>query len=67
MKAPADPFAAQSIKAVANGAFSYAMPRVGWRGFAALSEADETMKGPDGEMKSIEIGALMWVRVVDME
>ncbi len=65
--APSGPFVTQVIKADGNGVFAYAMPRAGWWAFAALSESDKTMKGPDGKDKPIEIGALMWVHVTDMK
>ncbi len=64
---PADPYVTQVIKADKNGVFSYAMPRAGWWGFAALNEASWTMKDPDGKDKPIEIGAVYWVRVRDMK
>jgi cobalt/nickel transport protein len=67
IKPPADPFITQVIKADANGVFSYAMPRAGWWGFAALSEGDEKMKNPEGEDVPVEIGAVMWVRTRLME
>ena len=57
----------QVIKADVNGVFTYAMPKAGWWGFSALNEADHTLKGPDGKDKSIEIGALIWVKVEDMK
>ncbi len=63
---PADAFITQVVKADGNGVFSYAMPRAGWWGFAALSEADWTMK-QDGQEKGIEIGAVYWVRTRDMK
>lgn len=66
VKAPADPFIAQVVKTDANGVFAYAMPRAGWWGFAALGEDDRTLTGPDGAEKHIEIGAVLWVRTVDM-
>jgi cobalt/nickel transport protein len=66
--APAGPFITQVIKTDANGVFSYAMPKTGWWGFAALSEDENTMINPaDGKEYPVEIGALIWVRVVDME
>ncbi len=64
---PADPYITQVIKADANGAFSYAMPKAGWWAFAALLEGDERMKNPEGKMVGVEQGALIWVRVVDMK
>jgi cobalt/nickel transport protein len=64
---PADPFITQVIKADGNGVFSYAMPKAGWWGFAALSEADQKMKNPEGEDVGVEIGAVMWVHTHNME
>ena len=63
---PADPFVTQVVKADANGVFSYAMPRAGWWGFAALNEADWTIKH-DGQDKGVEIGAVYWVHTRDMK
>ena len=56
-----DPFHIQVIKADANGVFTYAMPKEGWWGFAALEEGDEKMKAPDGKISVVEIGGLIWV------
>lgn len=64
--APADPFITQVVKADAGGVFSYAMPRAGWWGFAALSEADWKLK-LDGVEKGVEIGAVYWVHTQDMK
>ncbi|WP_305046540.1 DUF4198 domain-containing protein [Geoalkalibacter sp.] len=63
--APADPFITQVIKADADGVFHYAMPRAGWWGFSALSEADWTIER-EGEAKKVEIGAVFWVQTRDM-
>ena len=60
-------FTTQVIKAGPDGIFSYAMPRAGWWGFAALVTSDETMASPDGEQVPIELGGLMWVHVEDLE
>jgi len=59
-KAPTDYMVTQAIKADANGVFTYAAPRPGWWGFAALNTADEKIKG-----KNVEIGAVLWVRFHD--
>jgi cobalt/nickel transport protein len=67
IKPPADPFITQVIKTDGNGVFSYAMPKAGWWGFAALSEADQKMKNPEGKEVGVEIGAVMWVHTRDME
>ncbi len=64
---PSDAFTTQVIKADSNGLFAYAMPRAGWWGFAALITGDERMAGPDGQDVDVELGALMWVKCVDME
>jgi cobalt/nickel transport protein len=66
VKAPSDPYVTQVVKADKNGVFTYAMPRAGWWGFAALSEASFKLK-KDGKQKSVEIGAVYWVRTIDMK
>ncbi len=65
--APADPFVTQVIKADASGQFSYAMPRAGWWGFAALIDGDKPMTAPDGKPAKVELGGLIWVKAVDMK
>ncbi len=66
VKWPADPMITQVVKADKNGVFSYAMPKAGWWGFAALNEDEEKIKH-NGEPKSVEIGAVIWVRTHDMK
>lgn len=66
VEAPADPYVTQVVKADAKGVFTYAMPRAGWWGFAALSEASYKLKH-DNQPKSVEIGAVYWVKTVDMK
>jgi len=66
VKPPADAFITQVVKADAQGVFTYAMPRAGWWGFAALVEGDRKMPGPDGNMVDTELGGLIWVRTRDM-
>ncbi|HEY6629943.1 MAG TPA: DUF4198 domain-containing protein, partial [Rhizobiaceae bacterium] len=66
VKAPNPAFVTQVIKADGEGAFSYAMPRAGWWGFAALAEADAPMTGPDGGPAPVEHGGLIWVKATDM-
>ena len=65
VRAPADAYITQVLKADGQGIFTYAMPRTGWWGFAALSESDEKIKR-DGADKAVEIGAVYWVRTADM-
>jgi cobalt/nickel transport protein len=66
VKAPAGPMVTQVIKADPNGVFTYAMPRAGWWAFAALNTDENKMKH-NAEEKSVEIGAVFWIRVHDMK
>ena len=66
VRPPSDPYLTQVVKTDANGVFSYAMPRAGWWGFAALNEADWKLQ-KDGIAKGVEIGAVYWVRTIDMK
>lgn len=63
---PADAFITQVVKADANGVFTYAMPKQGWWGFAALNEDDKKLKH-EGKEYPVEIGAVLWVRTYDMK
>lgn len=58
---PNDFMITQTIKADQNGVFTYAVPKQGWWGFAALNEADFTLKTAAGEEKPVELGAVIWV------
>lgn len=58
--APDDLMITQTIKADANGVFTYAAPKAGWWGFAALNTADYTLP-VDGVQKDVELGAVIWV------
>ena len=62
----ADAYVTQVIKADANGTFSYALPRAGWWGFAALLEGPEPVPNPSGEPVPLEQGALIWIFARDM-
>lgn len=64
---PADPFITQVIKADLFGVFTYAMPKAGWWGFAALVEGDSLMENPEGKKVDVELGGLTWIKCVDME
>jgi cobalt/nickel transport protein len=66
VKWPADPMITQVIKADQNGVFTYAIPKAGWWGFAALNEDDEKIEYK-GKPKSVEIGAVLWVKTYDMK
>jgi nickel transport protein len=65
-QAPTDYMVTQTIKADQNGVFTYAAPKAGWWGFAALSEADYKIK-QDGVDKNVEIGAVIWVKFQDWQ
>lgn len=66
LKASAGPLITQVIKADANGIFTYAMPKAGWWGFAALNEDEKKMKH-EGKDYPVEIGALLWVKTHNMK
>ena len=66
VKWPADPMITQVIKADKSGVFTYAMPKAGWWGFAALNEDKKKIKYK-GEDKSVEIGAVLWIKTHDMK
>ncbi|RMH13829.1 MAG: DUF4198 domain-containing protein [Gammaproteobacteria bacterium] len=61
--ADADPMITQVVKADANGVFTYAMPKSGWWGFAALNEGEPMQH--DGKEVGHEIGAVLWVMTHD--
>ena len=60
LKAPSDYHITQVVKADGKGIFTFSCPRAGWWGFAALTEADYTLKDPQGNDKGVEIGAVLW-------
>jgi cobalt/nickel transport protein len=63
---PSEPFITQTIRSDSSGVFSYAMPRAGWWGFAALRDAKWTLK-KEGKPRKVEIGAVYWVRTEEMK
>ena len=65
-QAPTDYMVTQTVKADGNGIFTYAAPKAGWWGFAALNTSD-TKKEHQGEDKDIELGAVLWVKFHDMK
>lgn len=64
--APSDYMVTQTIKADVNGLFTYAAPKAGWWGFAALNTSDKKKKH-GGVEKDIELGAVLWVQFHDMK
>jgi len=65
---PSAAFETQVIYANDSGEFSYAMPREGWWGFAALVDGPaEGLKTPEGKPADLEWGGLIWIPVRDME
>ncbi len=66
IKPPAEPYITHVVRADQNGVFTYAMPKAGWWGFAALSTADFTLSR-EGKEYPVEIGAVLWVKTRDMK
>lgn len=56
----------QVVMADPNGIFTFTCPLAGWWGFAALSEADYTLKDPEGNEKGVELGAVLWTYFDDL-
>ncbi|KHK04305.1 DUF4198 domain-containing protein [Desulfovibrio sp. TomC] len=63
-EAPNEYMTAQVVKTDANGVFNCAVPFAGWWGFAALTDAPETVQ-KDGAAKKIERGAVLWTKFVE--
>ncbi|MEN2986334.1 MAG: DUF4198 domain-containing protein [Thermodesulfovibrionaceae bacterium] len=66
IKAPKEPYITQVIKADVNGVFTYAIPKAGWWGFAALAEAPYKIK-KDGKEYPVEIGGVIWVKAREIK
>jgi cobalt/nickel transport protein len=66
VEAPTEYMVTQSAKADPNGVFTYAAPRAGWWGFAALTTADFKLER-DGKEKQVEIGGVIWVYFHDWQ
>ena len=64
--APTAHMITQTIKADKNGVFTYAAPKAGWWGFAALSPADFKLKH-SGKDKDVELGAVIWIKFHDWQ
>lgn len=62
--APNDHLVTQVVKTDADGVFHYAVPFAGWWGFAALTDAPETVR-KNGVDKKVERGAVLWARFVE--
>lgn len=61
LKAATEYMVTQVVHTDDQGMFFYSPPAAGWWGFAALSDANYTIKH-DGQPKGVEIGAVMWVK-----
>ena len=59
--ASSDAHITQVVNTDDNGIFSFTCPLPGWWGFAALTEADFSLKADDGKEKRVELGAVIWV------
>lgn len=52
----------QLVKTDGQGIFSFVCPLPGWWGFMAVTQGDP-LKGPDGQIKPLEMGAVLWMYV----
>lgn len=64
--APTEYMITQTIKTDSNGVFSYAVPKSGWWGFAALKTADYQIKYKN-KNRDVELGAVIWVEFLDWQ
>lgn len=65
-QAPTSAHITQVVKTDENGVFSFAMPKSGWWGFAALID-DDVQISKDGKKYPVELGAVLWVKCEDMK
>jgi cobalt/nickel transport protein len=63
VEAPQDAFVTMTIKANANGEFSFGIPRAGWWGFCALGVGPVT----EHNGKEMSQDAVIWVQARDMK
>lgn len=63
--APNDYFVTQVVKTDKNGVFTFAPPKAGWWGFAALTTEKQAIQDKDGKKKDTEYGAVLWVQFTD--
>ena len=61
--APNEYMVTQSVRADANGVFTWGVPFAGWWGFAALNASDEKI-AHEGQPKEVELGAVIWLEFV---
>jgi cobalt/nickel transport protein len=66
VEAPTEYMVTQVVKSDRNGVFTYAVPKAGWWGFAALTTADSKIR-KDGKDKAVEIGGVIWVYFQDWQ
>ncbi len=62
--APNEYFTTQVVKTDKNGIFTFAVPRAGWWGFAAINLDKQAMEH-EGKKVDAEYGAVMWVQFTD--
>ena len=58
-EAPYECMVTQEVLCDENGVFTFACPKAGWWGFAALNDADYKIKGKD-----VELGAVLWIEML---
>jgi nickel transport protein len=62
---PNDYFIAQVVKTDKNGVFTFAVPKAGWWGFAALTTEKQAIPDKEGKKKDAEYGAVLWTQFSD--
>ena len=65
-QAPNEAMVTLSLVTDDNGVFSFAAPKGGWWGFAALNDADYKLK-QEGQDKEVELGGVVWVYFHEMK
>lgn len=63
---PSEAHETQVIRADDRGVFTYALPRAGWWGFAALIDGPTPLPDPEGQPAPVELGAVLWVHADPM-
>ncbi|MCK4911550.1 MAG: DUF4198 domain-containing protein [Thermodesulfovibrionales bacterium] len=65
LKAPSSAYVTQTVLTDSEGVFTYAIPRKGWWGFAALFLSGDTMV-LKGKGYAVEHGAIFWVNALEI-
>jgi len=63
--APNEYFNMLKVKTDKNGVFAFSPPKAGWWAFSAINEEKYAIRGPDGQKKDAEYGAVLWLQATD--